>query len=337
MAEFKVVVIGSNSDSLEIERAELADLDVEFEQSNPESLGEAMEAVRDADAIMMRGAWGTKEVINSTEHCQVLAVDSHGFDQIDVDACTAKGMILTNGAGMCAEEVSDQAIAFVMTLNRNITQSDSLVRRGAWDQKGPLERIYPLDEATLGLVGLGNIGRAIARKMSGWRMEIIGYDPYLPPWTMKEYGVKRANNLNKIFSESDYVCVQVPLNSETYHMIGNEQFNQMKETAYFINVCRGPVVNETDLIRTLQDGKIRGAGLDVFEQEPVDPENPLLKMNNVILAPHLAGSSVRARVLNRHTSSQQIAAVLKGEWPMAGQNPEVRANIKLRRNTKAAV
>lgn len=333
MAEFKIVVIGSENDPLEIERAELAGLDVEFEQSDPQSEGEAMEAVRDADAIMMRGQWGTAQVITATEHCQVLAVDSHGFDHIDLAACTDKGMILTNGAGMCAEEVSDQAVAFIMSLYRNITKANSKMKSGEWDRDG-LGPIYPLDEAVLGLVGLGNIGRAVARKMSGWRMKTLAYDPYVPPWTMKEYGIEQVADLNELFARSDYVSVQVPLNSETRHMIGTEQFDQMKETAYFINVCRGPVVDEPALITALKDGKLRGAGLDVFEQEPVDPDNPLLKMDNVIVAPHMAGSSVRSGVLARYRTSQQVAAVLRGDWPMAGQNPEVRANIPLRRNTK---
>jgi phosphoglycerate dehydrogenase-like enzyme len=139
--------------------------------------------------------------------------------------------------------------------------------------------------------------------------------------------VEQVFELNELFERSDYVVVVVPLNSETFHMIGKEQFDLMKDSAYYINVCRGSVNDEPALIEALQQGKMRGAGLDVFEQEPVDPNNPLLQMNNVITAPHLAGASTRSVWLARQRASQQVAAVLRGEWPSAGQNPEVTSKL----------
>jgi D-3-phosphoglycerate dehydrogenase len=119
----------------------------------------------------------------------------------------------------------------------------------------------------------------------------------------------------------------VPLNAETFHMIGEEQFDHMKKSSFFVNVCRGSVVDEPALIKALEQGKIRGAGLDVFEQEPCDPNNPLLQMENVITAPHMAGGSTRSAWLARQRASQQVAAVLKGDWPSAGQNPEVTSKL----------
>ena len=134
MARQKVVVLGGDvNDPLEHERAEMADLDVEFILVNPDSEGEAMEAVKDADAVMMRGNWGTEQVIKATDHCKVLAVYSHGFNHIDVDACTEKGIILTNSAGMCAEEVSNQAVTMILALNRQIVQTTNDLRNGIWD------------------------------------------------------------------------------------------------------------------------------------------------------------------------------------------------------------
>lgn len=331
MARQKVLVLGGDvNDPLEHERAEMADLDVEFIQVDPESEGEAMEAVKEADAIMMRGNWGTEQVIKATDHCQVLAVYSHGFNHIDVDACTDKGIILTNGAGMCAEEVSNQAVTMILALNRQIVQTTNDLREGIWD--GSRARpIGAIDEETLGVVGFGNIGRQVARKLGlGWRMKTLVYDPYIPPWMIKEYNVEQVFELNELFERSDYISVQVPLNKETYHMIGKEQFDVMKPSAYFVNVCRGSVVNEPDLIEALQQGKMRGAGLDVFEQEPADPKNPLFQMRNVITAPHLAGASTRSAWLSRQRASQQVAAVLRGNWPTAAQNPEVASSIKAR-------
>lgn len=338
MPRQRVVVLGGDvNDPLEHERAEMADLDVEFIQVNPDSEGEAMEAVKEADAIMMRGNWGTEQVIKATEHCQVLAVYSHGFNHIDVDACTDKGIILTNGAGMCAEEVSNQAVTMVLALNRQIVQTTNDLRNGIWD--GSRARpIGAIDEETLGIVGFGTIGRQVARKLGlGWRMETLVYDPYIPPWTIKEYGVEQVFELNELFERSDYISVQVPLNRETYHMIGKEQFDVMKPTAFFVNVCRGSVVNEPELIEALRQGKMRGAGLDVFEQEPADPNNPLFKMSNVICAPHLAGTSVRSAWLNRQRTSQQVAAVLRGDWPSAAQNPEVASKVPAKGRMRGSV
>ncbi len=334
MAKFKVVVLGTEDAPLEAEREELADIDCEIIQTKPESEGEAMEAVRDADAILMRGPWGTEQVINATQNCQVLAVYSHGFNHIDSEACTDKGIIVTNGAGMCFEEVSDQACAYIMSLYRQIVPANIAVKAGKWRDDSILP-MKPLDESTIGIIGFGNIGRAITRKMSGWRPEMLVYDPYVGPWVFREYGVEQVFDLKDIFSRADYVVTILPLNAETYHMIGAEHFDVMKPTAYFINVCRGSIVDEPALIEALRAGKMRGAGLDVFEKEPVDPANPLLKMDNVVVTPHMAGGSTRSAVLAPHTAAAQVAAVLRGDWPMAGQNPEVRAKIALRRNASA--
>ncbi len=328
MAKHRVVVLGPvTDDPLHHERAEMADLDVEFVQEAPQSEGEAIEAVRGADAIMMRGGWGTEQVIRAADAAKVLAVYSHGFNHIDVDAATDMGIIVTNGAGMCAEEVSNQAVTMTLALNRHTVQSTLQLREGRWDaaEFGPTE---PIDEQTLGIVGFGNIGRQVARKLGqGWRMETIVYDPYIEPWIISEYGVEQVFELNDLFERSDYVVVVVPLNAETFHMIGKEQFDVMKESAYYINTCRGSVNDEPALIEALQQGKIRGAGLDVFEQEPVDPNNPLLQMKNVITAPHSAGQSTRSAWLSRQRASQQVAAVLRGEWPSSGQNPEVTSKL----------
>lgn len=333
MARQKVVVLGPTTDDpLVHERAEMADLDIEFVQEAPKSEGEAIEAVRGADAIMMRGSWGTEQVIRAAENAQVLAVYSHGFNHIDVDTATEMGIIVTNGAGMCAEEVSNQAVTMTLALNRQLVQTTNTLREtGDWDRSQFLP-IEPIDEQTLGIVGFGNIGRQVARKLGlGWRMETLVYDPYIAPWIIKEYGVEQVFDINDLCERSDYIVIVVPLNAETFHMIGEEQFDHMKSSAYFINVCRGSVTDEPALIDALEKGKIRGAGLDVFEQEPVDPKNPLLQMQNVITAPHLAGQSTRSGWLSRQRASQQVAAVLRGEWPSAGQNPEVTAKLEEKR------
>ena len=338
MAKHRVVVLGPTTDNpLYHERAEMSDLDVEFVQEAPKSEGEAIEAVRGADAVMLRGGWGTEQVIRAADQAQVLAVYSHGFNHIAVEAATDMGIIVTNGAGMCAEEVSNQAVTMALALNRQIVQTTNQLRHtGDWDRTTFLP-IQAIDEQTLGIVGFGNIGRQVARKLGqGWRMETLVYDPYIEPWIIGEYGVEQVFELNELCKRADYIIVVVPLNTETFHMIGEEQFDHMKETAYFINVCRGSVTDETELINALNQGKIRGAGLDVFEQEPVDPANPLLQMENVITAPHLAGASTRSAWLASQRASQQVAAVLRGEWPSAGQNPQVAYKLEEKRRMKGS-
>ena len=331
MATHKVVILGPEDAPIDIERAQMAELDVEFVQADPQSEGEAIEVVKDADAIMTRAGWGTAPVLDAAERCQVLAMYSHGFDVIDVEACNRNGIILTNSAGMCAEEVSDQAAAFILALNRHTVQTTEHVRAGEWDRLAfPCD---PLDSQVLGLVGFGNIARLVARKMSGWGMETLVYDPYTSPWVIKEYRVEQVFDLNELCAAADYVTIIVPLNDETRHMIGAEQLKAMKKSAYLVNVCRGPVVDEAALIDALNAGEIRGAGLDVFEVEPTPVDNPLLKMPNVICAPHSAGLSSRSLVLSTQRAAAQVASVLRGEMPMAVQNPEVASKIEARRRS----
>lgn len=331
MAKYRVVVLGSeDSDQLEIEREELKDIDCELVYESPKSEGEAMEAVREADAIMMRVRYATEQVINATEHCQVLAVSAHGFDWVDVDALNEKGIILTNGAGMCNEEVANSAVAFTLALNRKLLPANTMVKSGEWDRMA-LRPIQPLDQQTAGIVGFGAIGQSIARKLGGWRMERLVYDPYAYPWVIFEHGVEQAQSLLELCERSDYVIMAVPQNKETYHMMSEEQFKAMKKSAYFINVCRGPVHDEQAVIKALQEGWIAGAGLDVLEDEPPARDNPLLKMgDNVMLAPHLAGTSERSAWLSRKRSAEQVAQALRGEWPMAVRNPEVASKIPAR-------
>ena len=194
MAEHKILILGiDENDPLDYERAEMADLDVEFVRGNPQSEGEAMELVRDADALMMRSTpYQGEQVLRAAEKAQVLAVYSHGFNQIDTDVCNEMGIIITNGAGMCMEEVSNQAVTMILCLNRQLIQYNERTKAGKWgrDDVHPIE---PIDQQVLGLVGLGNIGRQVARKMfNGWRMKVIAYDPYCPPWIAQEYAVEQV-------------------------------------------------------------------------------------------------------------------------------------------------
>jgi D-3-phosphoglycerate dehydrogenase len=242
--------------------------------------------------------------------------------------------MVANGAGMCAEEVSDQACALLLDVARQITFADRIMTEGKWADQAMLARRAPIDEATLGIVGFGNIGRAVNRKMSGWRMRTVVYDPWVSPWVAKEHGVEQAHSLIELLQQVDYVTVHVPHNKQTDKLFGEAEFKAMKSSAFFINTCRGKVQDEAALIAALNSGEIAGAGLDVFEAEPTPADNPLLSMSNVVRTPHSAGGSTRSATLSRIRAGQNAASMLRGEWSMAGVNPGVRDIIAPRRVAK---
>lgn len=181
---------------------------------------------------------------------------------------------------------------------------------------------------TLGLIGCGNIGRMVARKAQCFRLKTIGCDPYVDKSLAREYGIALMS-LPRLLKESDFISVHTPLNEETRHLIGEKEFKQMKPTAYFINTARGAIVDEAALIKALQEKRIAGAGLDVFEQEPVSPNNPLLKMDNVVAIPHTASYSSAALDIQPINPAQEAARVLNGRWPKNVVNKTVKPKIKL--------
>jgi D-3-phosphoglycerate dehydrogenase len=237
--------------------------------------------------------------------------------------------MIVNCAGFCTEEVSNHAIMLLLACAKKLTVLNSLVKAGKWDAqlRQVMLPMAPIDGQTLGLVGFGNIGRATSRKAKVFGLEVIAYDPYVQPWICKEYRVELVPTLEELARGSDFVSMHTPLNNETRKLIGASFFRAMKPTAYFINTCRGPTVDEAALIKALQDGEIAGAGIDVFEVEPTPADNPLLRLDNVIVTPHSAGSSSRSRVAAQVQIGQETARLLKGTRPMSVVNLDVLAKL----------
>ena len=179
------------------------------------------------------------------------------------------------------------------------------------------------------MIGFGNIGRATARKGRALGMRALVYDPYVGPWLAIEYDVEFVDDVDTIFSESDYVTLHVPLTAETHHIVNSDTLNLMKPDSYVINTARGPVVDEDALLAALMDKKIAGAALDVFEQEPPDPDNPLLHMENVIVTPHIAGSSEIGWSTICRRAGEEAARALRGERPTVVVNPDVLPKLGL--------
>jgi D-3-phosphoglycerate dehydrogenase len=183
---------------------------------------------------------------------------------------------------------------------------------------------------TLGLISFGHVARATAVRARPFGLHVVAYDPYIEELTMIEYGVEPVG-LTELLQRSDIVSMHAPSTREVYHMLTDEHFRLMKPEALFINNGRGPTVDEKALIRALEEGRIAAAGLDVFEQEPPDPENPLLHMDNVILTPHVASASARMRPVSQRKAGQDVALVLTGRWPRSCVNPSVLEKTGLTR------
>jgi D-3-phosphoglycerate dehydrogenase len=332
MASTKIAMIARTEPNTDVIEQQLEGLDYELDIYVCQSTGEAIEAIKGADIIIDQGVPLPREVIEEIDQAQAVVSFGHGFNHIDHNAASAQGVMVVNSAGFCTEEVSNHAIMMLLACAKKLTTLNNMVKAGQWGEqtRQMIMPMVPIDGQTLGLVALGNIARATARKAKVFGLHVIAYDPYVQPWIAKEYQVELVPTLDDLARRSDFVSMHTPLNDETRKLIGEAFFKAMQLTAYFINTCRGPTVDEAALIKALQDGGIAGAGLDVFEVEPTPSDNPLLKMDNVIVTPHSAGSSNRSRVAVQVQVGQETARLLKGMWPMSVVNPDVRAKLPVR-------
>jgi D-3-phosphoglycerate dehydrogenase len=333
----KVVVIspwGTFGEVGEREILERAGCEIVIVASRSED--EAIEAARDADGIIAPPVF-SRRFIEALTRCKVIACSSIGMDKIEgVDLATEKGIVLSNVPDVFVDEVANHTMALLLSCIRWIVPVSQYVKEGGWGARGqgqgrrrPIGAIHRITGETLGLVGFGNIARAVARRAAGFELKVIAYDPFVSREVFLEYGVRQAS-LAQVLQDSDFVSLHVPLIPQTHHLIGSPELGLMKADAILINTCRGPVVDEQALIAALQAGQILGAGLDVTEQEPVDPQNPLLQMPNVVVTPHMASASDWAGAERRRRPAQEVAAVVTGHRPRAVFNPAVLERLALK-------
>jgi D-3-phosphoglycerate dehydrogenase len=312
------------------EHEALKPLGITIQTVSANSDDEYVAQVKDADAIIAGGRQMTADIINRLEKTKVISNAGVGFDRGGGDAATGRGIVVTNVPDVFVEEVSVHAMMLLLCLAKKTIPLDRAVRAGRWGEgrqyMKPMPRVVG---DTLGIVAFGNIPRLVAKKAKGFDMKILAWDPYVDDAVFEQHGVERVIDLKDLFRRADFVSSHLPLNKGTQGMLNYELFSVMKPTAYFINTGRGKTHNEADLIRALQEGKLAGAGLDVMEQEPTDPNNPLHKMDNVVLTPHSAAASDRSDVERRRRVGQEIAAVLQGRMPRAVVNREVLQKVKL--------
>ena len=287
---------------------------------------------QDCDAVYAKGMRFSQKVVNGLpERCRGIVLGSVGVDSVDVKAATARGMPVTNCPDTFIEEVADHAMMLLLSTHRRTVEQDRLVREGRWREgRTPLLQMPRLMGLTLGLIAFGHVARAVARRAKAFGLRVIAYDPFIEELVMVEHGVL-PSTLSEVLSQSDFVSMHAPARPEVEGMLGEEHFRQMKPTAVFINTGRGPTVQETALIKALDEKWIAYAGLDVLEQEPPGNNNPLLSMNNVILSAHTASASARFDPARRRHVGRELALLLEGKWPMSCVNPAVLQNTKLRR------
>lgn len=313
------------------------------------------ELLKPLDTTLINGIWMTEEEIIAQAHdadavigvvsmqpfnrrllsalprCRLIAGLGIGYDKTDLEAATELGMAVTNVPDYCLDEVSGTAIGLMLALGHRILQVDKAVREKrvtlTLDRKAIKENLYPIfrmRDQVVGVVGLGKIGTVTAVKARGLGMRVIAHDPYVLGPVMENRGIIPVD-FETLLKESDFISTHTPLSSETSNLFGYEQFKKMKRTAYFINTSRGGCVNQEGLIRTLKEGLIAGAGIDVTIDEPMAADNPLLTMPNVILTGHSAWYSLSAdKDLHRRPMTQVIKALI-GQWPEYTVNTEVKS------------
>lgn len=265
----------------------------------------------------------TSEVIESLPRLRVIAQYAVGYDNIDVAAATARGVIVTNTPGVLTETTADLTWSLIMAVSRRIVEADKYVRDGRWRVAWGPELLLGEDVygATLGIIGLGRIGQAVARRAKGFDMRVL-YHSRNRVDCEKDLGAELVA-LDTLLSESDIVTLHVPLTQETHHLIGTRELSLMKRGAYLINTSRGAVLDEGALYDALRSGHLGGAGLDVFAHEPTPHNNPILELGNVVVAPHIGSASTRTRTVMAEMCATNLIAALSGERPPNIVNPEV--------------
>jgi D-3-phosphoglycerate dehydrogenase len=293
----------------------------------PEKVPELTQAHAVAyDAICLLSARVTRETLSgSHRRLRLIARFGVGYDSVDVQACTDHGVLLTITPDGVRRPVASSVMAYVLALAHRMVLKDRLVREGRWAEKGNFLG-YGLTGRTLGVIGVGNIGKEVLRLAQPFGLRLLGADPNVTQADVDGLGVTMTD-LDTLLAASDFVSVNCLLDASTRGLIGAREFARMKPTAYFINTSRGPVVDERALIDALRTGRIQGAAIDVFEQEPVDPGNPLLRMDNVILAPHAICHTDECMRLLGEGAFRAAIDVAHGRVPRHVVNREVLARV----------
>jgi phosphoglycerate dehydrogenase-like enzyme len=306
--------------------------DVEYEIF-PELIQEITpEQIRDLDMVIGALPYWTERSLVGNDRLLAVLFTGVGYDRIDVPALDKAGVMLCIAPDGVRRPMAVTIITFMLALAMRIFEKDKLTREGRWAEKADYHGTG-LSGRTLGSIGVGNIGHEMFMLAKPFGMKHIAYDPYLTQAAVDDVGVKLVD-METVLTESDFLNISIPLSEKTRHMIGEKELRKMKKTAYLINTARGPIIDEAALTRALQERWIQGAGIDVFEQEPTPPDNPLLKLDNVIVAPHALGHTDELFIGIWAQKMRQVSEIMRGEVPEALVNREVVDNPKLQSKLK---
>lgn len=309
----KVVITDYQYKSIETERRIIEGAGFELFDYQAKKEEELISLVKDADAVITQYSDINSRVIESMERCKAIIKYGIGVNNIDCRAAGKKGVFVCNVPDYGVDEVSDHAVAMILALGRKLPILQNAFRRGDWGYSSvvPLKR---LSECTVGLIGFGRIPQMVAKKLQVFGIKVLAYDPYVSKEKAESLGVTLTDT-ETIYKTVDFLSVHCPLTEATLHMIGIEELRKMKPTAIVVNTARGGIIEESALIQALKQGIIAGAGVDVFEQEPVSEDHPLLKMENVIATPHSAWYSETAISSLQRKVAEEVVNILQGNKP----------------------
>ena len=314
-----IAVTDSPFPSLDPAKAALARLRPELRMAKSASAEDILAVARDADAILVTYAKLPGDLLRQLKRCKVIGRFGLGVDNIDIPAAIELGITVTYVPDYCMHEVSDHAMALLLALVRKIPLSNKLVQAGRWEMPAVVP-IHRLDGRVLGLVGFGNIPRAVVPKAKAFGLKVVTHDPFVSADVLRKTGVEGVS-FDDLLARSDFVSIHAPLNDKTRGLFNAEVFRKMKKGALLVNTARGPLVDEQALIQALDSGHLGGAALDVVAAEPLAKDSPLIGRDNLILTPHTAFYSVEALAELQTKCAADVARVLSGEKPMYPVKP----------------
>lgn len=306
----------------------LAAVGATWEERQCRSAAEALEMARDADvvAIQSTALFMNRETIPQLTRCRCIIRAGAGYDSVDYDAATAAGIMLCNTPTYCTPDVADHAMALMLGALRHIPRLDAGMRQGRYPRllAVPTRR---LAGATVGIVGLGRIGGTVARRLSGWDVTLLVYDPYITDERAAAFGAQRVS-FDELLARCDVITLHAPLTAETRHLFDRAAFAKCKPGLVLVNSARGPIIDQAALIEAVADGRVWSAGLDVFEEEPLPAGSPLAAYDNIIMTPHVAANSPEARHDVYAIICQIAIDVIEGRVPEFVVNPEVLEHLR---------
>lgn len=314
MAKYKVLYTDTCFPDLSVEQAELAKIDAQLVLAPGTDETSLIDAGKDCDGIIFDFAPMTAKVLSSLPKCKVVSRVGIGLNNIDIPAASRNGIMVANVPDYCFDEVANHAVALYLACNRRIVQYSNMTRAHLWDvtSVGP---IYRMEGQNFCLYGLGNIARRVVERVKPYGFHIYAYDAYVKDEVFEQMGVTRVQTLEELAELADAFSVHVPLTPETEGTVDLHLFRRMRKDAIFINIARGPIVKEEDLITALREKMILAAGLDVVCEEPLPEDSELLKMENVIVTPHAAFYTVEAEEELRKRSTQEVMYALTEGQP----------------------